>query len=140
MSGDRSFQAVVADLGAVPKELRKELRPRLRQVAAPIAAGARRRASWSTRIPRAIRTSVSFSVQRPGVRIRVDGKAAPHARAYEGLSGMTFKHPVFGRDVWVTQQARPFLFPAARKAAPDVARAVNDAVQAAAKKHGFKVR
>jgi hypothetical protein len=44
----------------------------------------------------------------------VNTRKAPHARPYEGITsrGSTFRHPVFGHDVWVEQETRPFLFPA----------------------------
>lgn len=129
-----AFRVAVADLQAMPKEIRKQLRPALKQAADPIVSAARGNASWSTRIPAAISTRVL----KRGVEIRVSQKKAPHARPYEGLSGMTFRHPVFGdRDVWVAQRARPFLLPAVRAHRDEVRKAVTDVVEQVARDHGF---
>lgn len=56
---------------------------------------------------------VSFSQRRPGVFITVSEGNAPHARPYEGITGgRVFRHPTFGGDPWVPQEARPYLVPA----------------------------
>jgi hypothetical protein len=80
----------------------------------------RRNASWSGRIPGAVRAQPFFTAKRAGVRIIVDAKAAPEARPLEhGGNGGEFRHPVFGggnktRDqwTWVEQPARPFFYAA----------------------------
>ena len=126
-------------LKGIPKELRKQLRPALRAAAEPIVADARGRASWSTRIPRAIGMTVRFS-RDPGVLIRVRGKVAPHGRAYEGITGASdFVHPVFGhRDREVAEGTRPYLEPAVRAAEGDVLRKVADTVDQVARDAGFR--
>lgn len=130
---------LIADFGQFPDDLRKELRPAMRRAAEPILRDAKRRASWSSRIPGAIRLVASFTKRSPGVRLRVDLKKAPHARAFEGLtSGATFRHRVYGRDVWVTQRARPFFFPAVQAGSEAVMAEANAAVLAAARSAGFK--
>lgn len=81
-----------------------------------VAQDAKRRSSWSSRIPGTIRVETSVGENREGVKIRAGGPGAPHARPYEGLSvrGDVFRHPVYGnRENWVEQETRPFLFPAA---------------------------
>ncbi len=128
------FRQAIAELRDMPKEIRKETRPALRRAAEPIAGAARGNASWSGRIPGAIRVVVL----KRGVEIRVNRKKAPHARPYEGLaSGLTFRHPVFGEDRWVAQRARPFLLPAVRAHRDEVRRAVAEVVERVARHHGF---
>lgn len=131
-----AFRQAIGGLRTMPADVRRKLRPALKQAAAPIVAEAKAKASWSTRIPGAIRVGVT----KKGVEIRVRAKKAPHARAYEGLtaSGTIFRHPVFGdRDVWVAQRTRPFLLPAVRAHRDQVRKAVTDVVDQVAKEHGF---
>jgi len=114
-------------LGRVPAGLRKELRPKLRAGAGSIKSDMQDRASWSTRIPAAIRTSDSGS----GVQISVDSAPAPHARPYEGHGNSTFVHPVFGdREVLVTQSTRPFFYPAVKAGKDQLKRKISEAVAA----------
>lgn len=126
-------------IGGIPKELRKELRPALKAAADPVAQDARGRASWSKRIPRAISVRVRFS-RDPGVLLQVRRGAAPHGRAYEGITGAShFVHPVFGhRDREVSQATRPYLEPAVRAAEPDVLRKVAGTVDEVARDAGFR--
>lgn len=113
-SGTEQFRDLVQDLGKMPAALRSELRPALKESAARPLAAAKQNASWSRRIPGAIAVKVSFSAKSAGVYLRVSKKKAPHARAYEhgGKLG-TFRHRVYGHNVWVAERARPFLWPAA---------------------------
>ena len=72
-----------------------------------VAAEARSKANFSTRIPGSVK------VRRRGLIVRVvaGGTAAPDAAPldHRGLGG-TFRHPVFGdRETWVSQPAKPFL-------------------------------
>lgn len=139
--GSPEVRRLITDLEQVPKSLRRELGARLRKAAQPIQAEARRNASWSSRIPGAITMRTRFSGKKPGVMLRVNARAAPHARAYEGLTsrGTTFRHPTFGhRDRWVTQAERPFLFPAADRHADNVVEAVGEAIDASARLHGWR--
>lgn len=91
-------------------DLFKEFGAGLRAGGLIIAEDAKQRANFSTRIP------PSIKVRRSGVSVKIiaGGDTAPEAAPLEnqGQSG-TFRHPVFGNfDVWVNQQARPFLAPA----------------------------
>lgn len=115
------------------KELNKELKGLLRQDIVPAAKG---HASWSSRIPGAIKPQVT--ARKVGLRVR--SKNAPHARPYEGISqGATFRHPVFGnRNVWVTQAARPFLDPAVEEHKEEFMEAAGVAVDEAADQTGWK--
>ncbi|MFL6141576.1 MAG: HK97 gp10 family phage protein [Labedaea sp.] len=112
---------IARDMRRLEPQTRTAIRPALRQGGQMVAREAAVRSSWSSRIPATIRVEVSFRANREGVRIRMGGPHAPHARPYENLGEPgTFRHPVYGRDVWVSQAARPALFPAARDAAPAV--------------------
>lgn len=119
-------------LAAVPKGLRRELRPRIKGSADKVAARVRSNASWSSRIPAATKVQVSFAARGAGVRVYVDHRAAPHARPYEfGSQGSrnVNRHPVFGnRQNWVDQPTRPFFMPAIRDSRDDVVREVQAAI------------
>lgn len=94
--GNAELRKLIRDFKKLPPDLRKELRPALKKGAQPVLADARRRAGWSTRIPRATRLSTSFTARRGGVKIVVSAKRAPHGRPYENLGNPgTFRHPVF---------------------------------------------
>lgn len=112
-----SVRLLAARFGALPLNIRRELRPRLRAAGTLMQRAAQQNASWSSRIPAAIRVTTSFASTTGGVGVRVDRTKAPHARAFEGIgtNRTTFRHPVFGNtDVWVDQPERPFLVPARR--------------------------
>ncbi len=128
------------DLGKIPSELSRALRPELRRAAEPIAADARVRAAWSTRIPRAIAVSTHLGQRHPGVTLRVRGKIAPHGRALEGITGNeTFTHPVYGhRKRAVDQPTRPYLAPAVAAASDEVVDAVAGVVDRVAREQGFR--
>lgn len=117
---------------AVYRELHRAVLAEARKV----AEIAKRNSSWSSRIPGTIKASavgVSTAKVRAGGGT---GSAAPHAKAYEhaGREG-TFRHPVFadpekGRSewTWVSQDARPFLHPAAMERLPETVKVLGDAV------------
>jgi hypothetical protein len=130
---------LIADLGKIPAETRRQLRPAMKRAAEPILTDAKRRASWSTRIPKAITLRVSFQAgSRAGVRLVTDANKAPHARPFESGSGRNrnLRHRVFGKDIWVEQSTRPFFFPAARAGEDEVRRQARLAVLTAARTAG----
>lgn len=139
--GRVELRRLIGELGKIPKDLRRALRPALLKVAAPVLAEAKRNAAWSTRIPGATRITTNFTGRRPGIAITVSKAKAPHARPLENL-GMrgTFRRPVFGhRDRWTTQRARPFLFPAVTsKANVALAQEVGRVVDEVARANGFR--
>jgi hypothetical protein len=97
-------------------EVYREIRRAVLEEAKIIADDARRSASWSAKIPGSIKvstTGINTAVVRAG------GKNAPAGAPFEhaGKSG-TFRHPVPGTNTWVTQEARPFLHPAALSRLP----------------------
>ncbi|WP_160051429.1 HK97 gp10 family phage protein [Nocardiopsis sp. FR26] len=134
-----SIRRLIRQHGKFPEDLRKSLRPRMKAAGQPILADARRRASWSTRIPRALRLATSFTRRQAGVSIVASQRIAPHARPLEGIRGnRTFRRPVFGdRETWVEQNTRPYLVPAADLHGRRVVQAVNQAVDDAAQAAGY---
>ena len=125
----------VERFGKVPNDIKKNMRPGLREAGKVVALDAKGRAEWSTRIPRAISVRTSFSGKRAGVTVRVARSKAPHARAYEhGGEPGTFRHPVFpsGADRrkwnWTAQAARPFLAPALQAKGNEAAGKIADVV------------
>lgn len=134
-----AIRRMIRQHGKFPDELRKELRPRMKSINAPLLADARRRASWSSRIPGALRTATSFTRKQAGVSLVASLARAPHARALEGIRGnREFRHPVFNdREKWVTQSTRPYLVPAADLYGRRVVQEVNTAVDSAAVAAGY---
>jgi hypothetical protein len=146
------LRRLIRDLGKLPADVRGELRPVMRKAGQQALVKARANASWSTRIPAAIRLSVSFASRRPGVSLVVDRRRAPHGRPFENLGQPgSFRHPVPNtrrrglraaasgdRRRWVSQRARPFLFPAAEDAMQQIDADIGAAVESAARRHGFK--
>lgn len=139
-----SLDELVADLAGMPTELRRQIRPALNRAVAPIQRDAQRRASWSRRIPGAIKVKTSFAQRSPGLRLFVDVAKAPHARPYEDASqrNKRLRHPVFlregRREVWVEQDRRPFFFPAVQAGRAGVVQEVAGAVAATARSAGFR--
>lgn len=125
-----SFNKFARDLRQADRELSRQLGRNLKAAGEIVAADARRRAGFSSRIPK------SIVVRRAGAKIRVEARAniAPNAKPIEhGGKGGMFRHPVYGnRENWVSQEAKPFLRPAAEagRAAVIVAakRAIDDAL------------
>ncbi|MEU4576609.1 HK97 gp10 family phage protein [Nonomuraea sp. NPDC023979] len=146
------LRRLIRDLSGLPADVRRELRPALRKAGQHALVQARANASWSRQIPPAIRLSVSFAARRPGVTLIGDRRKAPPIRAFENLGRQGFfRHPVPNtrrrglraaasgeRRRWVSQRARPFLFPAAEQAMQQIDADIGAAVEAAARKHGFK--
>lgn len=127
-----SVRVLAKEFGGVPKDLRDELRPRMRLAGAKVQRDIQAGAGFSSRIPGAVRIGVAFGSKTGGVRIYVDQKKVPHARPIENLGRAgTFRHPVFGnREVWVEQPAQPFFFPAVKRNRAQVRELVADAVRA----------
>lgn len=138
-SASQEIRRLVRDLGKLPPEIRKELRPAIKEVGNVVVRDAQRRASWSTRIPGAIRIGANFSSgSRAGVTLIGNVRKAPHLRPWEHLGFQApYRHPVFGR-VWVSQMARPFFFPAVAAHAEDVDKKIGEVIDTVARKHGFR--
>ena len=110
---------------ATKRKLNKGLKAGVDQTVVPDAKAA---ASWSSRIPNTIKSSVTMT----GVFVKAGGPDAPHAAAYETGSASNpgyIRHPVFGnREVWVETASRPYIRPAIAKDITAVAEAVAQAV------------
>lgn len=142
----RELQQLIADLGKLPADLKRELRPGMREAAKPALEQARSNASWSSRIPNATKITTSLVAAKAGVALRVDSGAAPHGRPYEnqGVPG-NFRHPVFPDPNktrrewnWVAQRARPFLFRAVREKADEVVAKLDELVVKVARRNGWR--
>ncbi len=119
-------------IGRVPIKARLTMRPALQRAGQEIKADAQARASWSSRIPGSLTLRVQLRGARLGIVLAASSARAPHARPFEGLLNPQFRHPVFGnREAWVTQGARPFMWPAAQAGRDRVTDAVVGAVEAA---------
>lgn len=123
-----------------PPEIRRELRPKLRNVGTAALASVRAKAAWSTRIPSATRLKVGLSTRNPGLAIEVNRKRAPHARPYENNdSDGFFSAPFFGdRSRWYQHRARPFLVRGARPHFARIDREIKQVVDEAARGAGFR--
>lgn len=142
MAGSPSFELrkLIVDLGKIPVAYRRDVRPRLRKAALPYVRQVKANASWSTRIPKATRLQISFAARRPGVRVVVDPKKAPHGALYEndGKPG-AFRAPLFGnRHYWYDHAARPFFYRPLEGSAEDVGNQLADIITEAAERHGFR--
>ncbi len=124
-------KALMRQLQGLPNDARRAVRGMLR----PLGQDMLREAIWnaaafSRRIPGALSMQIRLAGNRPGVVIRASLAKAPHSRVYEGLQEDVFRHPVFGHDRWVDQDARPYLQPAVRALLPrahaDVTAALNE--------------
>lgn len=123
----RQLSRLARDLRLAAPEAWKACRASLKATGQMVANDAKRRASYSTRIPGSIKVRVTSG---GNVKIVAGGPAAADAAPLEnrGRSG-AFRHPVYGnRDVWVEQPARPFLAPALDAHREEVGKAIEDAV------------
>lgn len=144
MSQPASIQVsqLARDLNRMGPIQRRNMRGAFERIGQAALSDARSRAgAWSSRIPAAIsfRSITDTTRGRVGGELRVSKDKAPHARAFEGLGqGGKFRHPVFGRDRWVAQNTRPFVWPAVRGRAVEMGRAVEQTFEAAARECGFR--
>jgi hypothetical protein len=141
VSASQELAKLARDLHRMGPAGRRRLKKAFTDAGAPLQADARSRASWSSRIPGAISVRPLMSDVRGmvGVQLRVSAANAPHARPYEGMGqGGTFRHPVYGHDVWVPQATRPYAFPAVKATADKILPAIGDAYEAAARECGFR--
>jgi hypothetical protein len=136
VTGGDELRRLLADLGQIPVDMRRELRPEFLRAGRPILEEARDRASWSTRIPSALRVRMGKSRKRPRVEFVVSAARAPHGALFERGP---FRHPVHGHmDRWVSQEARPFLMPAIGLGRQGLVVAADRAVAAAARRRGWR--
>lgn len=99
----------------------RQLRRDLRTAAGPVLARAKANAGQvSAAVARSIVIETAFTTKRTGVFVVAKRSRMP--AGHESLPGLlergqggrggSFRHPVFGRDVYVTQPTHPFLAPA----------------------------
>lgn len=133
------LRQLYVDLKAVEGNLRVELRKGITAAAKPIVAAVQREASWSSRIPAAVKAKTSFAAKSAGVAITVDSRKAPEAAPLEnqGNTG-TFRHPVFGTDTWVTQQAQPFFWGGIQGTNTQIDNVLLGVMDTVAREAGFK--
>jgi len=138
--GTRELRNFIKEHGKFDRDTRTWIRKRMRESAQPVLANAKSNASWSTRIPGAIKLSISLTTRRTGVSLRVNRKKAPHGRPYENLGKPgKFRHPFFGdRTRWFEQPARPFFFRAAEPWITKIDSEIGDIVDEVARRHKFK--
>lgn len=136
---------LINDLRGMGPKVVRNLNKNFKDAAEIVAAEARSNASWSTRIPKALKVRAARSRRFPGAEIYVSASEAPHARPYEHGDGRrtdSFRHPVYKREgrpnVWVQQATRPFVRPAFKSKGFAFTHACNRAVNEAAREAGFR--
>lgn len=122
-------RAFADQLRDFPKDMRRSLRREIREATGELTRDIKSNASWSSRIPGAVKTRVGFGARSSGVQVYVDARAAPHARPLEfGNRGGFNRHPVFGGPAWVEQPTRPFFMRAVRSNEKQVVAHVQSAI------------
>lgn len=105
------------DLKVAGDGLQIDLRRQIKKAGDGLVSAVKKEASWSSRIPGAVKVKTSFGAKNAGVTVYVDAGKAPEAAPLnnQGNSG-TFRHPVFPdaagqirqQWTWVSQRAQPF--------------------------------
>lgn len=138
----RELKRIARELrGLDDKELKKRFRKELRAAAKPLVPAVRqatrqipskrpyRADGLRGQLSKAVKLEVKTSGKQAGVRVRVDGRKMPtHMKAlpqYVEGNKPRWRHPVYGRDVWVQQDAKPFFYKSLRMAGPLARAAVN---------------
>lgn len=136
----QDLSALHAAAKAAEGTVQVELRRGIKAAAAPMVRGVKAEASWSKRIPGAVKTSVSFAKKGATVKIVVDAKRAPEAAPLNNAGkSSAFRHPVFGsRENWVNQKSRPFFLVGAKRGFKEADAAMVKVMDEIAAKLGFK--
>jgi hypothetical protein len=153
MAASTSFNTVVIsapDIRALARDLRaadplaaKAASKRLKEAAEIVAAEARGRVDYSTRIPGSIKAAVTGTWR---AKVKAGSASAPHAAAIENHGQGFVRHPVFvpmdelpgppGR--WTSRHSHPaFLAPAADARIDEVAAAVGRVLDDVMRDLGF---
>jgi hypothetical protein len=127
-----------------PKEIKKELRKGLRESVKPLVPKARasvlgqaskgKGTGLRRDMARAVEVKVDLGGRNPGVRLRLNGRKLngrpPGLVAmYEGT--IPWRHPLFGNtEKWIQQEHRGFLTEVGRAGEPEVARAIEQTMNA----------
>lgn len=140
------LHALYVALKAIEGNLQVEMRRGIKTAAQPVVDRVKSNASFSSRIPGAVKTKVSFAAKSAGVTVYVDAGMAPEARPLEhGGKGGTFRHPVFadqsrqtrGGYTWVSQKAHPFFGSASVAEDSKITAAINAICAAVEQKAGL---
>lgn len=116
------------DLRKFAPEVAKETRKRFKSAASPVLSDIHKRQPKNSG---ELRHKTKISVARGSTAIR---SSARHAR----ISEFGGRHPLWGRDQWVTQPAAPAIFPAVDAGRSKFIEAAKKAVDQGAKEAGFK--
>jgi hypothetical protein len=129
------FKAAKAAEGKIQVELRRGIKT----AAKPIVDGVKAEASFSSRIPGAVKVKAGFASKGATVTVIADPKAAPEAAPLNnGDRGGNFRHPVYGnRENWVSQPAHPFFVTGAKHGAPAAEQAMLKVMDDIAHQLGF---
>lgn len=124
----KDVQKLLRDLRKFSPELARETRAKFKSAAGPALADVKRRQPVRSG---QLRRKTKIRVVRGRVEIR---SSAPHAR----ISEFGGRHPNWGRDDWTKQPAAPAVFPGTAAHKADFVRQAEAAVDAAARKAGFR--
>jgi hypothetical protein len=139
--GTAELRRFIREFEKFPADLRREIRPMLRKTGDTVKFRAQANFRWSTRIPSAIKVSVTFSKKTAGVRLTGNRRVAPHIRAYENLGREGFFRAPTGNppEPWIRHRSRPGFFKAADVALTrDMDRKIGEIVDSVARQHGFR--
>lgn len=146
ITGAEQFTSLARDLkaaGDVGKGLRREMLKQLRIIAKPVQTDIQRGyfnlpakgpASTGLRLAlmRAVRTSISTSTKNASVTVLVDQARLPDDQKNmpNVIEDGTWRHPVYGKDRWVSQTMPPVIGPVQVKHQNDASEAAAAAVEA----------
>lgn len=140
------FRDLARDLRLAGGATNRQFRRNMRGVGELIAQDARARASAHSKT---IASTIKVRSAGATVEIRAGGPTVPLAGLFElgnvggkaksakASEGGTFKHPVFGQDVWVSQKMHPYLHPAAEHKFPEALVLLTRAIDTALREHGL---
>lgn len=121
------------------KEIRKQFTKELRRAGKPLVPKARaatlaipatsgKHSGLRKRLARATRLSVKASGRNASVSVIVDGRKMPAGEkalpAYMEGTKRPWRHPVYGSDTWVKQEAKPYFYSSLRGAGRDARKAI----------------
>lgn len=139
IDGAQKLKRLSKELRGAPKELRRELRREIKQAGKPVVTDVRRaaravnvtstkggtaRPDKSTGLRDAVARATGLSITSRGIRIKISSKRlakthAPNLAKYLDFAPFgkfrRWRHPVFGKDVWVQQKGQPFFYVTIRK-------------------------
>lgn len=139
--GTAELRKFIKGFDKFPTDLRRQMRPMLRQQGQRALQRARTNSSWSTRIPASLRLSVTFSKRTAGLTLVSNRNKAPHGRAYAGLGkNKIFRAPTGNPpEPWVSHRTRPWFFNATdAELTKDIDRKIGEIVDQVARANGFR--